>query len=176
MTYNHLENTDVLMNAVVATPGTTAATAATTTTDNYEIAISSESSSKGGGILRARHLATSLFNRLLPRWHYLIDEMTIYDSHNNNNHDDVDIDDDKDARTTTDSKKGKNKQPKLSPSSGIVRPPIHILASATDDQFTKYYNIDISDYEKYKKDAIPRLKFSTQFVTWIKTGRPIDDT
>ena len=92
-------------------------------------------------VVRGRHLATSLFNRLLPRWHFLIDNV--------NENDDGPI---------------------------SLPPPIHVLASATDEKFAEYYNVDPVDYQNYKKEAIPRLKFSTQFVTWIKTGRPIDGT
>jgi len=102
----------------------------------------SNTSSVTNEIVRARHLATSLFNRLLPRWHYLVDEI---------NHGDTS------ASANVD-----------------IPPPIHILASSTDEKFSDYYGLDPTDYKQYKLEAVPRLKFSNQFETWIKTGRPID--
>jgi hypothetical protein len=52
--------------------------------------------------------------------------------------------------------------------------PLHILVSATDTTFCDELNFDATEYSLFKREAIPRLKFSSQFDTWIKTGRPID--
>ncbi|GAX10209.1 hypothetical protein FisN_3Lh406 [Fistulifera solaris] len=51
---------------------------------------------------------------------------------------------------------------------------LHILVSATDTIFCDEFNFDTTEYSVFKREAIPRLKFSSQFDTWIKTGRPID--
>ncbi|GAX16114.1 hypothetical protein FisN_3Hh406 [Fistulifera solaris] len=52
--------------------------------------------------------------------------------------------------------------------------PLHILVSATDTTFCDEFNFDATEYSVFKREAIPRLKFSSQFDTWVKTGRPID--
>jgi mTERF len=88
-------------------------------------------------ILRGRYITASLFNRLLPRWHYY----------------------------------GKQKTEKP-----FVAPPLYILAGATDVEFCERFGFDFVDYIAFKEESIPRLKFSSQFETWIQSGRPIDFT
>jgi mTERF len=56
----------------------------------------------------------------------------------------------------------------------FVAPPLYILAGTTDEAFCSRYGYDISDYAKFKETEIPRLKFSSQFETWIHTGKAID--
>jgi len=117
---------------------------------------------KGPTYLPARYLATSLYNRLLPRWNYHVVEETErmnqekgkYDSKNDF------------TQLAT------NYDEKLI--SAPTRPPLHILAGATDETFCKRMSYDYKTYMKFKEAAIPRLKFSSQFDTWLKTGRPID--
>ena len=35
-------------------------------------------------------------------------------------------------------------------------------------------NISLTEYINYKEKEGARLKFTSQFDTWLKTGRPID--
>ena len=86
--------------------------------------------------LPPRYLATSLYNRLLPRWHFYTKQES-------------DIENSK-------------------------KPPLHLLAGTSDENFCAKMNYSLNDYMSFKEEAIPRLKFSSQFDTWIKTGRPID--
>jgi hypothetical protein len=53
------------------------------------------------------------------------------------------------------------------------KPPLHILATATDRNFCCKMGYDFSVYLKYKDEIEPRLKFNYQFETWLKTGLPI---
>lgn len=55
-----------------------------------------------------------------------------------------------------------------------ISPPLHVLAGTTDDGFCDRFGFSRSDYYEFKQEAIPRLKFSSQFDTWLHTGRPID--
>ena len=96
----------------------------------------------GGGFsrsIRGREISVSLFNRLLPRWHFV---RSMYEN----------------ATETL-------------PSPLI---PLNILVGATDATFCDVYGVSQEDFENYKEEAIPRLKFSSQFDTWLKTGRRIE--
>lgn len=90
------------------------------------------------GVIRGRYIATSLYNRLLPRWHYVL------------------------ARGV----KGHD--------GSVPPPPLHLLAGCTDQSFCDSFGFEIDEFTSFKSDSIPRLKFSSQFDTWLKTGRPID--
>jgi hypothetical protein len=102
-------------------------------------------------VLRGRYIAASLFNRLLPRWHYCqsVASSSVGDNADGEDNDDNDND-------------------------TVPVIPLHVLVSATDSVFCDQMGIDHDDYIKYKTESIPRLKFSSQFDTWLKTGRPID--
>lgn len=52
--------------------------------------------------------------------------------------------------------------------------PLDILVAATDKAFCEVYEVPEDEYEAFKIDAVPQLKFSSQFNTWLKTGRPIE--
>lgn len=56
----------------------------------------------------------------------------------------------------------------------FLAPPLYILAGTTDVDFCERLGYDITDYITFKEESAPRLKFSSQFETWIQTGRPID--
>jgi hypothetical protein len=86
---------------------------------------------EGSKRIRGRYIASSLFHRLLPRWHYCINN-------------------------------------ELPP------PPLHLIVNANDASFCQHLSLDVDDFDMFGKEAIPRLKFSSQFDTWLKTGRPID--
>jgi hypothetical protein len=104
-------------------------------------------------VVRGRYIAASLFNRLLPRWHYCrsVASKSVGDDADGEGNDDIDNDND---------------------SSPVI--PLHVLVSATDLLFCDQMSIDHADFINYKTESIPRLKFSSQFDTWLKTGRPID--
>lgn len=82
--------------------------------------------------VRGRYIGASLFHRLLPRWHYWMDQ------------------------------------------NSSVKPPLHIIAGSTDANFCKLLGYDLEMYQEFKEESAPRLKFSSQFDTWLKTGRAID--
>ena len=105
--------------------------------------------------LPPRYIATSLYNRLLPRWNYHLIQSQGKDD------DSVDL-----SRSAIDERKNDV--------SFATKPPLHLLAGATDELFCKSMKYDYDTYIKFKKEAIPKLKFSSQFDTWIKTGLPID--
>jgi hypothetical protein len=100
--------------------------------DNEDDDMGSSSSSKRPLVLPGRYISSSLFNRLLPRWHYCM--------------------------------------PKSSPTTLSL----HLLAMASDAAFCQAMDLDLEDYLQFKIDAVPQLKFSSQFDTWLKTGRPIN--
>ncbi|CAB9522122.1 mTERF [Seminavis robusta] len=97
-------------------------------------------------LIRARYIACSLFQRLLPRWHFYL-KIKVKRSKTQFP---VEEDDDNDA------------------------PPLHILAMASDAKFCDFLGAEEEEYKAFKEETIPRLKFSSQFDTWLKTGRPID--
>lgn len=88
--------------------------------------------------IRGRYIAASLFQRLLPRWHYCME------------------------------------QQQQSSSAVFLRPPLHVIAGSTDASFCKWLGYNLDDYLAFQKEFAPRLKFSSQFDTWLKTGRAID--
>jgi hypothetical protein len=95
-------------------------------------------------IIRGRDLSVSLFSRLLPRYHFVFN---LY--------------------------KEKQQADGL-----VVLPcpliPLNILVGASDDSFCERYNVSIKEYRDFQAEATPRLKFSSQFDWWLKTGRPMD--
>jgi hypothetical protein len=60
------------------------------------------------------------------------------------------------------------------PQSGAIKPPLHAMVGATDPAFCKLMGLDMHAYLEFKQESAPRLKFSSQFDTWLKTGRAID--
>jgi hypothetical protein len=129
---------------------------------------STSSSRQSAGIVRSRYIATSLYNRLLPRWNFLLEEQ----ERNDRQLEAFIVSDDNDAskaerinyslptsKTTVDK---------------VMLPPLHLLAGATDEVFCRQLNLSLSEYNVFKEEAIPRLKFNSQFDRWLKTGRPID--
>ena len=56
----------------------------------------------------------------------------------------------------------------------FMAPPLYVLAGTTDVDFCARLGYDINDYMTFRDESAPRLKFSSQFETWIQTGRPID--
>ena len=117
-----------------------------------------ESSKRYGEYLPARYLAASLFNRLLPRWnYYVVEESKRINEEENCLKKDMKSNGDEKIRKRT-----------------LLPPPLHLIACASDEKFCKQMEFDLNMYIKFKEEAVPRLKFSSQFDTWLKTGRPID--
>jgi len=86
---------------------------------------------EGNKRIPGRYIASSLFHRLLPRWHYCMKKE-------------------------------------------IPKPPLYVLVGTTDESFCERMSLNVNQYLLFKQEAIPRLKFSSQFDTWLKTGRPIE--
>jgi len=103
--------------------------------------------------IRGRYIAASLYNRLLPRWHYCLSS----NAHTKN------------VEFGTESTLSTMPSPPT-----LETPPLHILVMSSDEAFCQAMNFQLESFLKFKKEAIPRLKFSSQFDTWLKTGKPID--
>lgn len=105
-------------------------------------------------VIPGRYLAASLYTRLLPRWHYVqLQKQYLLNAN----------------ATNFTGEHGNEIQSKI-----LVHTPLHILALSTDMQFCSYFNFSETSFFMYKQDAIPKLKFTTQFENWIRTGAPID--
>jgi hypothetical protein len=106
-------------------------------------------------MIRGRYIATSLYNRLLPRFYYL--------ALNPN------------ENQTTPMIPTIHSEPsdtvKKAPA---VLPPLHLLAGANDEVFCRQMNLPIDDYLAFKKAVGPQLEFNSQFEIWLQTGRPIN--
>eukprot|EP00429_Kryptoperidinium_foliaceum_P009791 CAMPEP_0176005088 /NCGR_PEP_ID=MMETSP0120_2-20121206/2026_1 /TAXON_ID=160619 /ORGANISM="Kryptoperidinium foliaceum, Strain CCMP 1326" /LENGTH=572 /DNA_ID=CAMNT_0017337785 /DNA_START=145 /DNA_END=1863 /DNA_ORIENTATION=+ len=96
----------------------------------------------GATRIPGRYIAASLYNRLLPRWHFCLT-----------------------TKHTTIDESGERPYKNA--------PSLHLLVLSNDARFCDSLGLDPSEYSSFKDSAIPRLKFSSQFDTWLKTGRPI---
>ena len=125
------------------------------------------SASPKAGNVRSRYIATSLYNRLLPRWNFLLKEQE--------RKEDVlgELSLDNEGARREDTIKYYLPSPNTS-SDRIVLPPLHLLAGASDEVFCRQLNLSLGEYSAFKEEAVPRLKFNSQFDRWLKTGRPID--
>jgi hypothetical protein len=111
-------------------------------------------------VIRSRYIATSLYDRLLPRWHFLLEER---DRQTPKLHEASD------AYTCIVPTSVMPSSPNSDP-----LPPLHLLAGANDEVFCREMKLSLTEYLKFKEKAAPRLKFASQFDIWLKTGRPID--
>jgi hypothetical protein len=112
---------------------------------------------RGPSMIRGRYIATSLYNRLLPRWHYLGLNPSNNQTTANTN---ISL-----ALNVTPLYTDKNVPTTL--------PPLHLLAGASDEVFCRQLSLSIKEYLSFKKSAAPQLKFNSQFEIWLQTGRPI---
>jgi hypothetical protein len=129
-----------------------------TSPTNIDNSTISSSSADSNNYLPARYLAASLYNRLLPRWNFhIVQEAILLNQLQSDVEDDLD-----------------ESQPVQDTSPSVTKPPLHVIAGATDEMFCRRMKYDYETYRNFKKEAVPRLKFSSQFDTWLKTGRPID--
>ncbi|KAL7439197.1 hypothetical protein ACHAXH_003767 [Discostella pseudostelligera] len=118
-------------------------------------------------IIRSRYIATSLYNRLLPRWHFLLREQE--------NRHLLELSWDEETKQSTTMTLPKYILPSnKATSEDALLPPLHLLAGASDEVFCRQMNLSLQEYLDFKEEAGPRLKFSSQFDRWLKTGRPID--
>jgi hypothetical protein len=119
-------------------------------------------------VIRSRYMATSLYNRLLPRWHFLLQER---EKQQLSWHAHIRSEGASDASTYA-------AAPVLweisSSSNSAHLPPLHLLAGANDEVFCREMKLSLKEYLEFKKEAVARLKFASQFDRWLKTGRPID--
>ena len=132
--------------------------------ENWELALPPSSPSAINGSaknrtnspsrIRGRYIAASLYNRLLPRWHFCLSSNA-------------------EARTFDDATESAALSA-LSAPPPPEKPPLHLLVMASDDAFCQAMDFQPESFARFKKEAIPRLKFSSQFDTWLKTGKPID--
>ena len=118
-------------------------------------------------VIRSRYIATSLYDRLLPRWHFLLEER---DRQTLKSHIHSKLEESSDASTCI----VPTSAMPSSPNSSDPLPPLHLLAGANDEVFCREMKLSLTGYLKFKEKAIPRLKFASQFDRWLKTGRPID--
>jgi hypothetical protein len=109
--------------------------------------------------IRGRYIAASLYNRLLPRWHYWFSKRHVVEP-------EISRKIAKDNTMVTSTSPTTDPLPKM--------PPLHILVMASDELFCKTMAFSFEDFLAFKEESIPRLKFSSQFDMWLKTGRPID--
>ena len=121
------------------------------------------------GNIRGRYVATSLYKRLLPRWHFMLQEQEKQQKQQ------------LEQLESLVTKAGNDELPKYNittstTSSTVILPPLHLLAGASDDKFCRQMKLSLNDFQAFKDEEGPRLKFSSQFDRWLKTGRAIDLT
>ena len=118
--------------------------------------------------IRGRYVATSLYKRLLPRWHFMLQEQEKQQKQQ--------LEQLESLVTKADNDGPKYNITTSTTSSTVILPPLHLLAGASDDKFCRQMKLSLKDFQAFKDEAGPRLKFSSQFDRWLKTGRPIDLT
>lgn len=122
--------------------------------------------------IRGRYIATSLYNRLLPRWHFLLAEQEKQQQQQLEQFESL----------IGEKLKGKEHYETLKyniPTSTSISsianlPPLHLVAGASDEVFCNQMKLSLTKYLDFKEEAGPRLKFSNQFELWLKTGKSID--
>mmetsp|Transcript_29000 Transcript_29000/g.31193 ORF Transcript_29000/g.31193 Transcript_29000/m.31193 type:complete len:770 (+) Transcript_29000:73-2382(+) len=125
--------------------------------------------------IRGRYIAASLYNRLLPRWHFCLSSSSSNNFDENNNSILVD----KNATlqetfTTSSSSAAAALKTTTTVISQSKIPPLHLLVMSSDEAFCEALGFRLESYTQFKNESIPRLKFSSQFDIWLKTGKPID--
>jgi hypothetical protein len=112
--------------------------------------------------IKARYIATSLYNRLLPRWYYWQLHQTGNDTIVENPILSAVMVEKDDPLSFNETKKDLTKLP-----------PLHLLAGASDEVFCKQMGLSLNEYHQFKKAKSKTLKFNQQFEIWLQTGRPI---
>ena len=129
---------------------------------------------RNNNMVRSRYLATSLYNRLLPRWHFWRHQ------EKGGNKTNIDVEGMGRAQRTvagtdgtkgnfgaTDDAVGKSGKGRRQP------PPLHVLAGSSDPKYCSWMGCDIKEYKRFRAEEGERIKFGVQFANWVKTGRPI---
>ena len=139
--------------------------------DAHGVPLDEERRGRPKSAIRSRYIATSLYNRLLPRWHFLVQEQ--------------------EKRQINDLVRTKNNEgavfaPKyaIPPQTSIFPtgdadtslPPLHLLAGASDEIFCHQLRLSLGEYLALKEEPAPRLKFGSQLDVWLRTGHPINLT
>lgn len=119
--------------------------------ENWELMLPQKPKPNAPSRIRGRYIAASLYNRLLPRWHFCFSRNAVFDE------------------ATEAAALAANEAPPPPET-----PPLHLLVMASDEAFCEAMDFRPESFATFKKEAIPRLKFSSQFDTWLKTGKPID--
>ena len=122
--------------------------------------------------IRGRYIATSLYNRLLPRWHFLLAEQEKQQQQQLEQFESL-IGTKLKGKETYETLKY-NIPTSTSISSIAYLPPLHLVAGASDEVFCNQMKLSLTKYLDFKEEAVPRLKFSNQFELWLKTGKSID--
>lgn len=125
---------------------------------------------ENAGNVRSRYIATSLYNRLLPRWNFLLKEQ----ERKENLLGVLAVTNDDDDTNSAEEIKKYHLPTSETPRNKVLLPPLHLLAGSSDEVFCRQLNLSLSEYTAFKEEAAPRLKFNSQFDRWLKTGRPID--
>ena len=102
--------------------------------------------------LRGRYIASSLYQRLLPRWQFVQEKQQQQQERQDEN--------DQDEQDDTEQQE-----------SLVDRLSLYILAVSSDKAFCKHMRLDYEEYGTYKRDAIPRLKFNNEVDSWLSSGR-----
>ena len=118
--------------------------------------------------IRGRYVATSLYKRLLPRWHFMLQEQEKQQKQQ--------LEQLESLVTKAGNDGTKYNITTSTTSSTVILPPLHLLAGASDDKFCPHMKLSLNDFRAFKDEAGPRLKFTSQFDRWLKTGRAIDLT
>jgi hypothetical protein len=120
--------------------------------------------------IRSRYIATSLYNRLLPRWHFLLEECERRQQQQQQQQQlKYQI-----LSTLEESIISNPASYQNNTTAFHLLPSLHLLAGASDSNFCTQMKISLTEYLNYKEKEGARLKFTSQFDTWLKTGRPID--
>jgi len=116
--------------------------------------------------IRGRHIAASLYQRLLPRWRFCsIMNLEIAEKEE---------EEEERLRQQEEQIEGSQVSDDDKLIVGPRFPSMDLLVMANDAQFCKSLEFDYDRYVQFKREESPRLRFSSQFDVWLKTGRPID--
>ncbi len=113
-------------------------------------------------------MSTSLYERLLPRWHFFLWTVGAAASEGTTSSPPSSSDRDGHAIATATTRRRPDGAAPAKP------PSFEMLAKVRDDTFCRSLGSNLDAYEKFKNETIPQLKFASQFDIWPKTGRPID--
>eukprot|EP00529_Nitzschia_sp_RCC80_P021229 CAMPEP_0113463100 /NCGR_PEP_ID=MMETSP0014_2-20120614/12461_1 /TAXON_ID=2857 /ORGANISM="Nitzschia sp." /LENGTH=392 /DNA_ID=CAMNT_0000355039 /DNA_START=82 /DNA_END=1257 /DNA_ORIENTATION=+ /assembly_acc=CAM_ASM_000159 len=107
--------------------------------------------------IRGRHIAASLYQRLLPRWRFC----SIMN---------VEIAEEEEERLQQQQQQQQLEGSEVSDDEKLIAgprfPSMDLLVMANDAQFCKSLEFDYDRYVQFKREESPRLRFSSQFDVW----------